>query len=78
MTLSPVSNKPTPESQTRTNEIAEARERAEAERREAERRRQAAEAEKARRARLRILKQRGASSVWREIEQEIERRNDWL
>ena len=43
--------------------------------REAERRRQAAEAEKARRARLKILKQRGASSVWREIEQEIERRN---
>ena len=59
----------------RAKEIAEARERAEAERREAERRRQAAEAEKARRARLKILKQRDASSVWREIEQEIERRN---
>ena len=59
----------------RAKEIAEARERAEAERLEAERRRQAAEAEKARRARLKILKQRGASSVWREIEQEIERRN---
>jgi hypothetical protein len=59
----------------RAKEIAEARERAEAERREAERRRQAAEAEKARRARLKILKQRGASSVWREIEQEMERRN---
>lgn len=59
----------------RAREIAEARERAEAERREAERRRQAAEAEKARRARLKILKQRDASSVWREIEQEIERRN---
>jgi len=52
-----------------------ARERAEAERLEAERRRQAAEAKKARRTRLNILKQRGASSVWREIEQEIERRN---
>jgi hypothetical protein len=59
----------------RAKEIAEARERAKAERLEAERRRQVAEAEKARRARLKILKQRGASSVWREIEQEIERRN---
>jgi hypothetical protein len=59
----------------RAKEIAEARKRAAAERREAERRRQAAEAEKARRARLKILKQRDASSVWREIEQEIERRN---
>jgi hypothetical protein len=60
---------------TRAKEIAEVRERAKAERREAERRRQAAEAENARRARLKILKQRGASSVWREIEEEIERRN---
>jgi hypothetical protein len=59
----------------RAKEIAGARERAEAERLEAKRRRQAADAEKARRARLKILKQRGASSVWREIEQEIERRN---
>jgi hypothetical protein len=59
----------------RAKEIAEARERVEAERREAERRRQAAEAEKTRRARLKILKRRGASNVWREIEQEIERRN---
>jgi len=59
----------------RAKEIAKGRERAEAERLEAERRRQAAEAEKARRARLKILKQRGVSSVWREIEQEIERRN---
>jgi uncharacterized caspase-like protein len=58
----------------RAKEIAGARERAEAERHEAERGRQAAEAEKARRARLKILKQRGAS-IWREIEQEIERRN---
>jgi hypothetical protein len=58
----------------RAKEIAEARERAEAERREADRRRQAAEAEKAFRTRLKILKQRGVS-VWREIEQEIERRN---
>jgi hypothetical protein len=60
---------------TRAQEIREARERAEAERLEAERRRQAAEAEKARRTRLMILKQRGASSVWREIEEGIERRN---
>jgi hypothetical protein len=59
---------------TRAHEIKAARERADAERRQAERRRQAAEAEKARRARLKALKQRGAS-VWREIEQEIERRN---
>jgi hypothetical protein len=59
----------------RAKEIAEARESAEAERLEVERRRQAAEAEKARRARLKILKQRDAGSVWREIEQEIERRN---
>jgi hypothetical protein len=40
-----------------------------------ERRRQAAEADKACRARLKILRQRDAGSVWREIEQEIERRN---
>jgi hypothetical protein len=59
----------------RAKEIAEARERAEAERLEAGRRRQAAQDEKARRARLKILRQRGAGSVWQEIEQEIERRN---
>lgn len=58
----------------RAREIGKARDRAEAARREAERRRQAEDAEKARRARLNALKQRGAS-VWREIEQEIERRN---
>jgi hypothetical protein len=58
----------------RAQEIAEARERSHAERREAERRRQVEEAEKARRTRLKVLKQRGAA-VWREIEQEIERRN---
>jgi hypothetical protein len=58
----------------RAQEIAEARERAATERKEAERRRQAEEAERARRARLKALKQRGAS-VWREIEQEVERRN---
>jgi hypothetical protein len=58
----------------RAQEIREERERAAAERREAERRRQAAEAEKARRVRLKALKQRGAS-VWREIEDRIERRN---
>ena len=58
----------------RAQEIREARERADAERREAERRRRAAAAEKARRVRLKALKQRGAS-VWREIEDGIERRN---
>jgi hypothetical protein len=58
----------------RAQKIREERERAAAERREAERRRQAAEAEKARRVRLKALKQRGAS-VWREIEDRIERRN---
>jgi hypothetical protein len=58
----------------RAREIAEARERADAEHREAERRRQAEEADKARRARLTALRQRGPS-VWREIEDEIERRN---
>jgi hypothetical protein len=59
----------------RAKEIAAVRERAEAGRLEAKRRRQVAEAEKARRARLEILKQRDAGSVWREIEQEIERSN---
>jgi hypothetical protein len=74
-------NNPVPATRTagtlrmRAKQIAEARERAEAERLEAERRRQAAEAEKARRARLDILRQRGVSTVWQEIEQEIERRN---
>ncbi len=58
----------------RAQAIAEARERALAERLEAERRRQAKEAEKARRVRLDAIKQRGAS-VWREVEEEIERRN---
>jgi hypothetical protein len=60
---------------SRAQEIAEARERASAERREAERRRQAEEIEKSRRLRLQALKQRGAG-VWREIEEEIERRNE--
>lgn len=58
----------------RAREIAEARERAAAETREAERRRQAEEAERTRRARLTALKRRGPG-VWREIEDEIERRN---
>jgi hypothetical protein len=58
----------------RAGEIAEGREGANAERREAERRRQVEEAEKARRVRLKALKQRGVG-VWREIEAEIERRN---
>jgi hypothetical protein len=54
--------------------IAEARARALAERLEAERRRQAKEEEKARRVRLDALRRRGAS-IWREVEEEIERRN---
>lgn len=58
----------------RAQEIAAARERAAAERREAERRRQAEEAAKARRARLVVLRQRGAAA-WREVEVEIARRN---
>jgi hypothetical protein len=58
----------------RAREIAEARERAELERREAERLRQRKEAEKARRARLQALSQRG-EAVWRDVETEIERRN---
>jgi hypothetical protein len=58
----------------RAGEIAEARERADAERREAARRRQAKEAERTRRARLNTLRQRGGD-VWREIDEEIERRN---
>ena len=58
----------------RAQEIAEARDRAEAERQEAERRREAKRAETARRVRLADLKQRG-SRVWQEIETEIGRRN---
>ena len=51
------------------------RETAAAERREAERRRQAELEEQARRVRLGALAARGAASVWREVETEIERRN---
>ncbi|KUM27428.1 hypothetical protein AU467_17305 [Mesorhizobium loti] len=58
----------------RAREIAEARERTVAEQREAERRLRAEEAERARRARLEDLKRRGAG-VWRQVEEEIERRN---
>jgi len=58
----------------RAQEIGEERERAEARRREAERRQKTKEAEKTRRARLDALKRRGAG-VWREIEEEIGRRN---
>jgi hypothetical protein len=62
------------ELRARAREIRESHERAEAERREAERRRQLEEAEQARRVRIEALKQQGAA-VWREIEEEIERRN---
>jgi hypothetical protein len=58
----------------RAREVREAYERSETECKEAERRRQAGEAEKARRARLGALRQRG-ETVWREIEDEIGRRN---
>lgn len=58
----------------RALEIQDAHERADAERVAAERRREAEEAEKAQRARLEGLKQRG-ERVWRDIEEEIERRN---
>ncbi|POR55563.1 hypothetical protein [Bosea psychrotolerans] len=62
------------ELRVRAREIAEARERADAKRREAERRRQAEEAERTRRTRINAPRQRGADA-WREINQEIERRN---
>ena len=55
--------------------IRKERETAAAERREAERRRQAEREQKARRLRLSALAARGAASVWREVETEIERRN---
>lgn len=54
--------------------IREARERAAAQRLAAEQARKKAEAEKARRARLDILKRRGAAA-WQDVEMEIERRN---
>ena len=50
----------------RAQEIREERERVDAERREAERRRRAAEAEKARRVRLKTIKQRGAECLARD------------
>jgi hypothetical protein len=59
----------------RAQAIAQERDRALAERREAERHRKAEQAEKARRARLDAIKKRGSASVWREIEDEIGRRN---
>ena len=59
----------------RATAIRTERETAAAERREAERRRQAELEEKARRVRLGALAARGAASVWREVETEIERRN---
>jgi hypothetical protein len=58
----------------RAREIRDAYDRAETERQEAERRRHAEQAEKARRARLEALKQRG-EKIWRDIEDEIGRRN---
>ena len=58
----------------RAAKIREARERAAAEVRERERRLQAREAAKAFRARLDALERRG-ETIWREIENEIQRRN---
>jgi len=58
----------------RAREIRKAYEEAESKRDEAARRRQAKDAEQARRVRLEALKVRGIE-VWREIEEEIERRN---
>lgn len=60
--------------QQRAQEIARARENAEAECKAAERRRQVEEAEKARNVRLKALKKRG-TAAWRDVETEIERRN---
>ena len=58
----------------RAREIAEARDRAAAKRQAAAKRREAAEAAKARTARLDALAKRG-DRVWRQVEEEIERRN---
>lgn len=62
------------ELRTRAQEFADERERAVEEEREAEEQRRALDAEKALRTRLEALKRRG-ESVWREVENEIERRN---
>jgi hypothetical protein len=58
----------------RAGKIRDAREWAAAEKRKVKQRRQAREAEKAYRARLDALERRG-ETVWREIENEIQRRN---
>jgi hypothetical protein len=62
------------ELRARAREFADERERAAEQQRQAEERLQAEVAEKARRTRLDTLKRRG-ETVWREIENEIERRN---
>jgi hypothetical protein len=62
------------ELRARAQEFADERERAAERQRRAEERRQAQEAEKALRIRLDALKRRG-ETVWREVENEIERRN---
>jgi hypothetical protein len=71
---SPVAARTVGELRSRARAIGLARQRTEAEKAAVERRRQAEKAEKARRARLDVIAQRG-ESVWREIETEIERRN---
>ena len=62
------------ELRARADDIRLARERADAEKAAEERRRQTEAAERARQARLDAIQRRG-DSVWREIEEEIERRN---
>lgn len=62
------------ELRARAKVIRRERERVEAERRDAERRRRVEEAERARRERLDDLRRKG-ESVWRDIEEEIQRRN---
>jgi hypothetical protein len=71
---SPEARRTAGELRMQAREREEAYSRAEEERREAERRRQAEEAEKARRVRVEVLRRRG-EGVWREIEEEILRRN---
>jgi hypothetical protein len=62
------------ELRARAHAIRLAREQADAEKAAEERRRQTEAAEKARQARLEAIRRRG-ESVWREVEDEIERRN---
>ncbi|AZN96787.1 hypothetical protein EJ066_05500 [Mesorhizobium sp. M9A.F.Ca.ET.002.03.1.2] len=62
------------ELRARADAIRETRERKQSERQEAERKRRGAKQERARRARLDVIMQRG-EAAWHEVETEIERRN---